>query len=158
ELALFYGSTWFVISIVIGAILIMAFLANLMVTKIGAPDAKVTYGLLFISLIAGYFVSSVSLNFLPLWLDQLVRVTVLTIPIFFSGIAFSTQLQSYASVDKALSANLLGAMFGGFLEYNAMYFGFQSLYILALVMYLLAFLGTVRLRSGQFRPVWRGVE
>jgi hypothetical protein len=34
-------------------------------------------------------------------------------------------------------------MLGGFLEYNSMFFGFRSLYLFALVMYALAFLGTV---------------
>jgi hypothetical protein len=31
--------------------------------------------------------------------------------------------------------NLLGAMVGGILEYNSMYFGFQSLYWLAAALY-----------------------
>jgi hypothetical protein len=31
--------------------------------------------------------------------------------------------------------NLLGAMVGGVLEYNSMYFGFQSLYWLAVALY-----------------------
>jgi hypothetical protein len=34
-------------------------------------------------------------------------------------------------------------MLGGFLEYNSMYFGFRSLYVLALAMYFLAFLTSV---------------
>ena len=37
------------------------------------------------------------------------------------------------------------AMLGGFLEYNSMYFGFRSLYLLALAMYFLAFVTSVRL-------------
>ena len=51
-----------------------------------------------------------------------------------------------ASVAVALSSNLLGAMLGGFLEYNSMYFGFRSLYFLAIAMYLLAFAGSLRVR------------
>jgi hypothetical protein len=47
----------------------------------------------------------------------------------------------------ALSSNLLGAMLGGFLEYNSMYFGFRSLYFLAIAMYLLAFVGSIRRRT-----------
>ena len=38
-----------------------------------------------------------------------------------------------------MALNLLGAMFGGVLEYNAMYFGFQFLYWLAMGLYLSAF-------------------
>jgi hypothetical protein len=36
-------------------------------------------------------------------------------------------------------------MLGGFLEYNSMYFGFRSLYLLALAMYFRAFVTSVRL-------------
>jgi hypothetical protein len=73
---------------------------------------------------------------------------ILTLPLFFSGFAFSTELKKAPSVAVALSSNLLGAMLGGFLEYNSMYFGFRSLYLLAGAMYLLAFLGSIRLRGG----------
>ncbi|SVD16514.1 uncharacterized protein METZ01_LOCUS369368, partial [marine metagenome] len=54
ELALFYGSTWIVTSMVIAAILIMAFFANLLVYKIGTPNIFIIYGLLFLSLMCGF--------------------------------------------------------------------------------------------------------
>ncbi len=38
-----------------------------------------------------------------------------------------------------LAMNLLGAMCGGLLEYNAMYFGFRFLYIVAGALYVMAF-------------------
>jgi hypothetical protein len=41
-------------------------------------------------------------------------------------------------------------MLGGFLEYNAMYFGFRSLYVFGLVLYALAYLTT---RRGTGAPV-----
>jgi ABC-type multidrug transport system permease subunit len=37
-------------------------------------------------------------------------------------------------------------MLGGFLEYNSMYFGFRFLYVLALIMYGCAFLGSIGLK------------
>jgi hypothetical protein len=39
------------------------------------------------------------------------------------------------SVSVALSSNLIGAMVGGCLEYNSMYFGYRSLYVLAILIY-----------------------
>ncbi|MDP2935611.1 MAG: hypothetical protein Q8O86_03880, partial [Dehalococcoidia bacterium] len=53
ELALAFGSTWFVISAVITAILILAFLSNLVVMRFGNPLPLLTYPLLSVSLIAG---------------------------------------------------------------------------------------------------------
>jgi ABC-type multidrug transport system permease subunit len=70
----------------------------------------------------------------------------LTLPLFFSGIAFSTELKCTASVAGALSANLLGSMLGGLLEYNSMYFGIRSLYVIALLMYGLAAFFALRRR------------
>jgi hypothetical protein len=62
-------------------------------------------------------------------------VLLLTCPLFFSGLVFSTLLARAGEASSALGMNLLGAMAGGVLEYNSMYFGFQSLYWLAAALY-----------------------
>jgi hypothetical protein len=72
--------------------------------------------------------------------------TVLTLPLFFAGFAFSNELRKASSVSIALSSNLLGAMLGGFLEYNSMYFGYRALYLIALLAYGLALLFSARPR------------
>jgi hypothetical protein len=46
-----------------------------------------------------------------------------------------------------MSMNLIGAMFGGILEYNSMYFGFQMLYLLALGLYAAALLSSLLFRT-----------
>ena len=63
----------------------------------------------------------------------------LTSPLLFSGIVFSTLLKSRGEIAGVMSANLFGAMCGGLLEYNSMYFGFRFLYLLAAGLYLFAF-------------------
>jgi len=42
-----------------------------------------------------------------------------------------------------MAMNLLGAMCGGVLEYNSMYFGFHFLYLLAMGLYALSFISTL---------------
>ena len=42
-----------------------------------------------------------------------------------------------------MAYNLTGAMLGGVLEYNAMQFGFASLYVIAFALYALAWLMTI---------------
>ena len=143
ELALVYGSTWVVIGAVIAAILIMAFLANLLVIRAGAIHPLITYGLLAASIVAGLFWRTHDLSGSAPWLGRAMATVVLTMPLFFSGFAFSAELGRTASVATAFSSNLLGAMLGGFLEYNSMYFGFRFLYVLALIMYGCAFLGSM---------------
>jgi spermidine synthase len=138
ELGLMYGNTWQVIGIVITAILVMAYLANLTVMKLGFRRPLVPFILLLLSLGIGLTVAKV--GGLPATsLGQLTAIVVLTCPMFFSGIAFSSLLAGGGNIAGALSMNLLGAMCGGLLEYNSMYFGFQSLYWIAMGTYAAAF-------------------
>ena len=64
---------------------------------------------------------------------------VLTIPLFFAGIIFSSLIgEARINISTAFAYNLMGALFGGVMEYNSMYFGFAFLYLLALGFYALA--------------------
>ena len=147
ELALAFGSTWQVVGFTIAAILVLAFLANLLVMRIGAPPAVLTYTTLGGTVVLGLLLSPRILGAVSPQVDGLLMTGLLTLPLFFSGLAFSSELKKARSVGVAMASNLLGAMLGGFLEYNSMYFGFRSLYLLALVLYALAFLTTNRTRE-----------
>ncbi|MBX9686595.1 MAG: hypothetical protein K2X27_07825 [Candidatus Obscuribacterales bacterium] len=146
ELALVWGSTWFVTSIVVAAVIALAFLANLLVAKSGEQNTIVSYLILCLSLAMGFSLSyfQISLASLGGGLERIVMTVLLTMPLFFSGLAFSSELRKSGAIGAALSANLLGGMVGGFLEYNSMYFGYRSLYIFALLMYLLAMLCSLK--------------
>jgi hypothetical protein len=63
----------------------------------------------------------------------------LSLPLLFSGIVFSTLLSAQGHISGIMAMNLLGAIVGGLLEYNSMYLGFQALYLMAMVCYILAF-------------------
>tara|TARA_B100000795_G_scaffold77521_1_gene55317 strand:+ start:1248 stop:3644 length:2397 start_codon:yes stop_codon:yes gene_type:complete len=139
EIAKIYGSTWVVISIVIAAVLFMSFIANLIVMKKFKISSTSTYSLLLISLIIGYYLFTQDSIHMPSNINKIIMPIILTLPILFSGIAFSKELLKLQSISQALSSNILGAMVGGFLEYNSMYFGFANLYVLAGVIYLSAF-------------------
>ena len=139
EIAKIYGSTWVVISIVIAAVLFMSFISNLIVMKKIKISSTYAYSLLLISLIIGYYLFTQDSVTIPPNINKVLMPIILTLPILFSGIAFSKELLKLQSISQALSSNILGAMVGGFLEYNSMYFGFSNLYILAGVIYLSAF-------------------
>jgi hypothetical protein len=142
ELGLALGNTWQVIGIVIAGVLLMAFLANGVVAVLRIRRPLVPYILLFASLAAGLAIAR-SGGFAPTAAGKLATVLVLTCPLFFSGIVFSTLIAGTQGLAGAMALNLLGAMCGGLLEYNAMYFGFQFLYWLAVVLYLAAALTTL---------------
>ena len=139
EIAKYYGSTWMVTGFVIICVLIMAFIANLMVIKKVKISKTQVYSLLILTIIFGYYLFIKRYYFIDKNYLRLLVPIILSLPILFSGLAFSNELLKINSVPKALSSNILGAMFGGFLEYNSMYFGFSFLYLLACFLYIFAF-------------------
>ena len=142
ELAKIYGSTWVVVSIVITAILSMAYIANVLVIKKIKISINSIYFFLIFSLVLSYLFTFVNFyNYSTLMLKFLVPF-LLTFPVLFSGLAFSREILNYGSTSNALSCNILGAIVGGLLEYNSMYFGFKFLYILAIIFYMFAYFST----------------
>ncbi len=141
ELGLHLGGTWFVIAAAILMVLIMAFLANLMVTRTGRQLAGPAYLGLFVSLLVGYGLATSHGQWVfgPPLVQLAVSCFVLTIPLFFAGIIFSSLIgEAKINISTAFAYNLMGALFGGVMEYNSMYFGFAFLYLLAIGFYSLA--------------------
>ena len=142
ELGLHLGGTWFVIAAAILLVLVMAFLANLMVTRTELKLAGPAYLGLFVSLLIGYLLATRhgEWTFGPPMVQLAMSCFVLTIPLFFAGIIFSSLIgEARINISTAFAYNLMGALFGGVMEYNSMYFGFAFLYLLALGFYVLAF-------------------
>jgi hypothetical protein len=138
ELSLAFSNTWYVVGIVIASIMIMAFLANSVVTRFKMQRAFLPYCLLLLSLSLGFYVAHSG------WLpanstDKVLQVIILTMPVFFSGIVFSILIGGVSDIAPAMAMNLMGAMVGALLEYNAMYFGYKALYLIAIVVYGAAF-------------------
>ena len=137
ELALSFGSTWFVVSIVIFLILTMAFFANYYVMKAKKINLIIVYFLLFTLIFLGLVLKDSGLVTSNELSAKILFPIILTIPMFFSGIAFSCAIKNERKVTTAVSSNILGAIFGGLIEYNSMYFGFSSLYFFGVLMYLI---------------------
>jgi hypothetical protein len=123
----------------------MAFFGNCAVSWLNIRRPLAPYLLLWAALAIGYFIAR-SGGFGSTPLGRLETVIVLTCPLFFSGIVFSTQLTAEGNISGMMATNLLGAICGGLLEYNPMYFGFRWLYLAATVCYLLAFLSNLTIR------------
>ena len=141
ELGLHLGGTWFVIAAAILLVLMMAFLANLIVTRTARNWAGPAYVGLFASLLVGYFLATShgEWTFGSPLMQLALSCVVLTIPLFFAGIIFSSLIgEARINISTAFAYNLMGALFGGVMEYNSMYFGFAFLYLLALGFYALA--------------------
>lgn len=138
EAGLQFGNTWQVVGLVISGILVMAFLANCVVQWVKITSPLVPSILLLATLGLGWYMTGYQGH--PV--GRLGTLLLLTSPLFFSGILFSTLMASEGNISSIMASNLLGAILGGLTEYNAMYFGFRFLYLIAIGFYLLALLSS----------------
>jgi hypothetical protein len=141
EMGLTSGNTGQVIGIVIAGVLFMAYLANTAVQTLGIRKTSVPYALLLAAMGLGLAIARNG-GFAPTVAGRLLTIIVLTCPIFFAGIVFSALIAKTENIAGAMACNLFGAMVGGLLEYNSMYFGFHFLYWLAAGLYLAAFVSS----------------
>ena len=142
KLALIFGTTWIVNSWVISAILLLILLANICVERFGTSATQrmmyVVYGGLSISLLLGYLIPVEVFITLPEVFKVLSSVTLYTLPTFFAGIIFATSFAKSKSPDQHLGSNMMGAILGGLLESLSFLYGIRSLFLIALVLYLLS--------------------
>ncbi|MFH1808814.1 MAG: hypothetical protein ABIJ09_08710 [Pseudomonadota bacterium] len=137
ELGLVFGNTWEVVAIAIAGVLIMAFAANSLVHFWRPRPQILVFVLLVASIGLGLAVARMG-GLGATFGGRLGTVALLTLPLLFSGLCFSSLIANTSNLAGIMASNIFGAMLGGMLEYNAMYFGFASLYILAMALYLLA--------------------
>jgi hypothetical protein len=140
HMALLFGSTWMVNSVVFFAVLVMILLANLFVLKF-RPKNLVPY---FVGLLAALALNAVvPLDFFlgwP-WVAQVVTACSLVFaPILFAGVIFAVSFSWTESADRAFGANIAGAMLGGLAENLSMIVGFRYIVLVAMAFYLLAML------------------
>ena len=138
EMGLTFGNTWQVIGIVFAGILIMAFLGNCLVQWFSIKRPQLAYVFLLAALATGWLAAR-SGGFASTPVGRLETAALLSVPLLFSGIVFSTLLSAERHISGIMAMNLMGAIVGGLLEYNSMYLGFQALYLMAMGCYVLAF-------------------
>jgi len=139
ELALLFGTTWLVNALAISGVLSMALLANLVTLRFQVRLSW-SYALLFISLVVPLFISSDWLIRAELPVRALSSMFFLSLPLFFSGLIFSESLRRAGETARPLASNLSGSVAGGILEYGSLMWGVKSLYLIAIIIYILAWL------------------
>jgi spermidine synthase len=141
HMALLFGSTWMVNSVVFFAVLVMILLANLFVQIVKPSSLWLYYAGLMVALIVNLLVP---LDFF-LGQGRAVQVigscTLVFAPILFAGVIFATSFARTLAAGPAFGANIAGAMLGGLAENTSMILGFQYLLLLALVFYVLSMFG-----------------
>lgn len=139
EMSLLFGSTWLVNVLVFSSILTMILLANAWVLRKKHWNKNVLFGLLGLSLITSYLIPVSSLLDLPMAGQWLVGGLKVALPLFFASMIFALVFKTRKQAALALGYNVIGAVFGGVMEYSSMAFGTKSLYLLSILMYLGAY-------------------
>ena len=146
QLALLFGATWIVNSIVIGAFLVMALAANALAGTFRVPVVAM-YSVLLMLLTADFWFPYSSINGLSGGAKFLIGGGWAALPVFFSGLVFSSSLQRFGRPAEVLGVNLFGAVLGGLLENAVMIGGTPILELLALGMYAASAVALFRNRS-----------
>ncbi len=136
KMALLFGTTWLVNSIVIAGLMLLIVASNFIVQWMPQIPVKVGYLGILLTVAVGYLMPLERLFFQSFWVKALAATAVLCLPVFFAGIVFirSFALEGFRS--EALGSNLLGALTGGLLESLSMWTGIRSLLIIAGLLYL----------------------
>ena len=138
HMALRFGSTWMVNTVVFAAVLVMILAANLFVLK--RPPRRLWPYYLGLLLTLGLNVV-VPLDFF-LGMNRTLQVVgsclLVFTPVLFAGVIFATAFSRSREPDQDFGANVGGAMLGGLAEYSSTLLGFQYLTLLAVLFYALS--------------------
>jgi spermidine synthase len=138
QLALLFGSTWFVNSMVFFVALTLVLLANLFVLK--GPRVKPVW------LYAGLLVLLAAAIATPfevflgggVFMRYVVPCALALSPMFFAGVIFAQSFRESADPDMAFGSNIAGSVLGGIAESLSTLLGFQLLLLVAVAFYLLS--------------------
>jgi hypothetical protein len=138
HMALLFGSTWIVNSIVFFAILVMILLSNLFVLRFHPTRLTGYYAALVVSLALNAVVDLNVFLGLPEAVQVVASCLMLFIPIFFAGVIFAAIFRESINADQDFGANVAGVVLGGIAENFTMILGFKNLLWLAILFYLLS--------------------
>ena len=145
HMALLFGSTWMVNSIVFAAILVMALLGNVYVLARQPRRLWPYYGLLIASLVLNLAVPMTTFLALPGAARIVVSCLVVFVPVLFAGVVFAVSFRASHRPDVDFGSNIGGVILGGLSENLSLVIGFNNLLIVAIVYYGLSVLMAPRL-------------
>lgn len=145
--SLYFGTTWFVTTLVVAGILLMVLCANLVAMRLRSFSPRLYIPLLASLLVLLAVPDRFVLGF-PLAARLAWTLVLVPLPVFFAGLIFSTTFREGRSGSSSFGANLIGATLGGFSEYLGMALGYHGLSVLVIVAYLASLLLMVRKTGG----------
>ncbi len=140
KVALLFGTTWLVNSIVISALLAFILLSNAVAARFPRLPRPLAYVGLFTMLAVSYLVPAHAIFFDSVAARTLAATGLYCSPVFFAGLIFITSFRDIGFRAEAFGSNLLGSLVGGLLDSLSFAIGLNALVLVAAVLYLLAML------------------
>ena len=135
KMALLFGTTWLVNSIVIAGLLLLIIASNFVVQRFPHFPFAWAYAGIALSVVLAYFVPMQALFVRSIGLRALVATATLCLPVFFAGIVFVRSFAEAGFRGECLGSNLLGSLVGGVLESLSFLVGLKALVLLAGLLY-----------------------
>jgi len=135
DLSLLFGSTWYVNSCVISAVLVMILIGNLTAARVHWLKPQLLLVLLVLSLFASTLIKPADLLPLGELSGRLSGALLYLMPASFAALLFATLFKGVDSPTRALAFNIVGGIIGISLEYLSMLFGVHFLGWLCILIY-----------------------
>jgi hypothetical protein len=117
----------------------MVLLANIVVSSVTIRRIGAVYMLLGVALTLNFLMPVSAFLGMGFWTRSILAALFIALPIFFASIIFSFHFKSVTDISTLYGLNLIGAVFGGFLEYSSMITGLNFLYVIAGVIYAVSY-------------------
>jgi len=143
QINLVWGATWLASAVVFASVLAMILLSTLL-CQWRPVSVRVAFVPLIATLVLNYLVPTHWLLGGPPFARLGLSVLFVGAPIFFASTCFALRFGGRAEVELAFGWNLLGAVFGGLLEFFAMMIGLKAFSLVAALAYMGAFMLFVR--------------
>jgi len=138
HMALLFGGTWVVNSVVFFAILVMILCANLYVLAVKPRNLAPYYVLLVAALLVNALVPMNVFLSLPSVARIAASCLVVFVPVFFAGVIFACAFRDSRQPDIDFGSNVAGIILGGLSEHLSLVLGFNYLLLVAAGYYLLS--------------------
>ena len=138
HMALLFGGTWVVNSVVFFAILVMILCANLYVLAVKPRNLAPYYVLLVAALLVNALVPMNVFLSLPSVARIIASCLVVFVPVFFAGVIFASAFRESRQPDVDFGSNVAGIILGGLSEHLSLVLGFNYLLVVAAGYYLLS--------------------
>jgi len=149
KMALLFGTTWIVNSIVVAGLLLLIVISNLIFELWKSYPLALPYIGLIASAVPAYFIPLRALLFENLGARIVIATLLLCLPVLFAGMVFIRSFSEAHFSGAALGWNLIGAVLGGMLETVSQATGLRALVLIAIGLYIGSWIARSRTIEGR---------